>query len=75
MADYTPQNVTGRTFEEIHPKGGDTEVQIDDLVRIPGSDTRWIVTGFVGEFAKLAQAEDGRKTFAHRRTQLERIEP
>lgn len=74
MGDYDPQNVTGRTFEEIHPKGDGEPVQIDDLVKIPGNDTRWIVTGFNGDFAKLTAAEDSRKTFAYRRTALEVIE-
>ncbi|MBM4570304.1 hypothetical protein GS534_24430 [Rhodococcus hoagii] len=74
MADkYSPQHGTVRDFEELHPKGGDTVVQVDDIVKIPGNETRWIVTGFSGDFAKLQEAH-GRKTFAFRRTQLERID-
>lgn len=75
MADkYEPQKGTVRDFEDLHPKGDGEPVQVDDLVKIPGNDTRWVVTKVVGDFAQLAQAEDGKKTFAYRRTRLERIE-
>lgn len=69
--DYTPKLGTMRPFEEIHPPGGETVVHIDDVVKIPGSDTEWVVTDVFGDFARLARPDNPKKVFAHRLGQLE----
>lgn len=74
MGDYIPQNVTGRTFEEIHPKGEPgVSVEVGDRVTVPDDEISgvWIVTGFRGDFAALERESDGRK-FAYRRGRLEK---
>ncbi|AEV52044.1 hypothetical protein [Rhodococcus phage REQ1] len=72
MGDYTPQHGTVRDFEEIQPHGDGAPAEIDDHVRIPGSNTEWVVTDVVGDFARLVSS-DGSRTFAYRRTLLEPV--
>lgn len=61
MGSYIPQNVTGKTFDEIHPPGGDAVVHIGDLVTIPdGPKGVWEVTEFHGDFARLQDPNTGK---------------
>ena len=71
--NYKPQNVTGRTFEDIHPPGGDEHVEIGDLVTIPeGPKGVWEVKAFHGDFAQLTDPA-GEKRYAWRRGRLKPV--